>query len=113
MKNLNQQMGFVTYFLNEASQEIKVQLMKVDYWNSTKLNNRKKIQPRILLKRTLKKTRNLMNSETFWQNKKRKKILKFKELCFQDTLSDKLPANCAKNLQHFIFSIPFFLISFV
>ena len=32
-----------------------------------------------------------MNSETFLQNKtkKRRKILKFKELCFLDTLSDK------------------------
>ena len=39
--------------------------MKVDYWNSTKLNNQKKIQPRIQLKSTLKETCNLMNSETF------------------------------------------------
>ena len=32
-----------------------------------------------------------MNSETFLQNKtkKKRKILKFKELCFPDTLSDK------------------------
>ena len=52
-------------------------------------NNWRKIQLRILLKRTLKKTRNLMNSETFRQNKKKRRILKFKELCFPDTLSDK------------------------
>ena len=51
-----------------------------------------------------------MNSETFLQNKKKeKKILKFKELCFPDTLSDKFQ----KIEQHFIFSIPFFLVSFV
>ena len=47
--------------------------MKVDFWDSTKLNNWKNIQPRILLKRTLKKTRNLMNSETFLQKKKKEK----------------------------------------
>ena len=47
--------------------------MKVDYWNSTKLNNWKKIQPRILQNRTLKKTSNLMNTETFRQNKNEKK----------------------------------------
>ena len=101
-------MGFFTRFLNEASQKIKVKLMKFNYSNSSKLNNWKKIQPRILLKRTLKKkTRNLMNSETFLLNQKKKrkilkfkelwnistkqkkrKILKFKELCFPSTLSD-------------------------
>ena len=32
---------------------------------------------------------NLKNSETFLQNKKKKrKILKFKEICFLDSLSD-------------------------
>ena len=30
-----------------------------------------------------------MNSETFRQNKKEKKILKFKEFCFPDSLADK------------------------
>ena len=74
--------------------------------------NWKKIWPRILWKSTLKKTRNLMNFETLQENKKMKrKILKFKELCFLDTLSDEFPVNCTKNLQYFIFSTPFFLIS--
>ena len=62
-----------------------------------------------------------MNSETFlWNNpppqkknqKKERKILKFKELCFQDTLSDKFQ-QIVQKLWHFIFSIPFFIVSFV
>ena len=53
---------------------------KIKRKSTTKINNWKKIQPRILLKRTLKKTRNLVNSETFrWnistkQNKKNTQI---------------------------------------
>ena len=74
--------------------------MKVDYANSTKLNNCKKIQPRILLKRTLKKdsqfnelwyiSNNKKNTQIqstlkhFYKKKKKKtkkrKILKLKEL---------------------------------
>ena len=59
--------------------------------------NWKKIQPRILRKRTLKKTWNLWTLKIFVKTKKKKrKILKFKELCFPDTLSDKFPANYTK-----------------
>ena len=47
-----------------------------------------------------------MKSETFRPNKKNKrKILKLKELCFPDILSDKFPQIAQK------FSIPCFLIS--
>ena len=56
--------------------------MKVDYSNSTKLRDWKKIQPRIQQKRTLKKTRNLMNSETFRQNKKEKKNTQIQRTLF-------------------------------
>ena len=70
-ENLIQENGFITRFTNGASQEIKVKIneswqLKFYQENSTKRKfNWKKIQPRILRKRTLKKTRNLMNSETF------------------------------------------------
>ena len=44
------------------------------------------------------------------KQKMKRKILKFKEFCFSDTLSDKFPTNCTK-ICNTIFSIPFFLIS--
>ena len=60
-----------------------------------------------------------MNFETFRYNKKNKqknkkrkeKYSNSKNFVSPDTLSDKFPANCTKHLQHFILSIPFFLIS--
>ena len=53
-----------------------------------------------------------MNFETFLLKKrKEKKITKIQRNCFPDTLSDKFPANCTKNLPRYIISIPFFLIS--
>ena len=69
--------------------------MKIDYWSSTK-----KIQQK-------------ENSTENSAEKNLKENSKFNELWnfFPDTLSDKFPANCIKNLQHFIFSISFFLIS--
>ena len=45
----------------------------------------------------------------FDKTKKKRKILKFKELCFPDILFDKF-AQIVQNLQHFIFSISFFLV---
>ena len=56
-----------------------------------------------------------MNSETFLENKKNKKQEKKNT---QRTLLPGhtfrlVPANCTKNLQHFIFSVPFFVASFV
>ena len=45
-----------------------------------------------------------MSTETFQQNKKRKeKILKFKELFFPDTLSDKLPQIARKFATLYLF----------
>ena len=55
-----------------------------------------------------------MNSETFRQNQKKKnqkKNLKFKELCFQDTLSDKFQ-QIVQKFATFYLSYPFFLVSF-
>ena len=66
--------------------------MKVDYSISTKLNNREKIYPRILQKKNIKedsKLKELWNISTKPKKKRRRKILKLKELCFPDTLSDK------------------------
>ena len=70
-ENLSQQIGFINSFMNEAPQEVKVKIDKSrllkfyqENWTKRKLNW-KKIQLRILRKRTLKKTRNLINSETF------------------------------------------------
>ena len=60
-----------------------------------------------------------MNSETFLQNKKKKKrkILKFKELCFPDTIPDKFQQIVLKigNTFSFLslsFSFPFYIIPF-
>ena len=57
-----------------------------------------------------------MNSETFQQNKtkqnKKKKILKFKELCFQDTLSDKFQQIALKFATLYLF-YPFLSCFFV
>ena len=87
--------------------------MKVDYWNSSERKfNWKKIQPRILQKKTLKKTQIQRTLKHFYKTKKKRKILKFKELYFPDTLSDKFPANCTKNLQHYFF-YPFLSYFFV
>ena len=69
-----------------------------------------------------------MNSETFRQNKKKmkRKILKYKLWNISKNKEKKntqiqrtffpghsLSTNRTKHLQHFIFSIPFFLVSFV
>ena len=72
--------------------------MKVDYSNFTKLNNWKKIQPRILQKKKKKLKRRLAIQRTISTKKKKKKrkILKFRELCFPNTLSDKFPVNYTK-----------------
>ena len=58
--------------------------MKVDYSNSTQWNNWKKIQQLIRLKRTLKKTRNLINSKnvSIKQKKKEKKNTKIQRTLF-------------------------------
>ena len=68
-------MGFVTCFLKgryskkqEASQKIKVKLNESRLLEFYQVKQLKKIQPRILSKRTLKKTLNYMNTETFQQN---------------------------------------------
>ena len=45
-----------------------------------------------------------MNTETFRQNLKKKKILKFKELCFPDTLSDKFQQIALKFATLYLFS---------
>ena len=54
-----------------------------------------------------------MNFETFRWNEKRKEKYSNSKNFVSQTLSDRFPANHTKNLQHFIFSIPFFLVSFV
>ena len=65
--------------------------MKVDFWNYTKLNNWKKIQPENSAEKiTLQKTRNYLKIEHVDKTEK-KKILKFKELYFPDTFSYKFP----------------------
>ena len=101
-KNFNSQIGFITRFLNEASQEITLnesRILKFYQENSTerKFN-------RELCRKNLKLTLKL-----FDKTKKKRKRLKFKEFYFPDSHSDKLPTNCTKNLQHYIFSVPSFL----
>ena len=79
-------------FMNGAPQEIKIKinesrLLKFYLENSTEIKfNWKKIQPRILWKRTLKKTKIQRTLKHFYKTKNElKKILKYKELCFSDT----------------------------
>ena len=54
-----------------------------------------------------------MNSETFRQNKKEKKNTQIQRTLFTRTRSQISSSKLHKNLQHFIFSIPFFFVSFV
>ena len=86
--------------------------MKVDYWSSTKKIQLKENSTENSAKKNLKKRRKFKELWNFSiKQQKKRKILKLKELCFPDSLSDKFPANCTKSFQYFIFSIPFFLIS--
>ena len=57
-----------------------------------------------------------MNSETFLQNKKKKKKKEKysnSKNFVSRTLSQISSSKLYKNLQHFIFSVPFFLVTFV
>ena len=62
-------MGFVTRFLNKASQEIKVKLNESRLLKFYKV---KQLKENSTENSALKKTRNSENSEKFLQNKKRK-----------------------------------------
>ena len=118
-ENLSQQIGFVTHFLNRAPQEIKVkinesQLLKFYQENSTKINStEKKIDREFCGKEPKRKLEIQRTLKLFDKTKKKRKRLKFKELCFPEILSDKFPAKLYKNLQHFIFSIPFLFVFFL
>ena len=84
--------------------------MKVNYWSSTKKIQLKENSTENSTEKNLKENSKFNELRNFSiRQKKKKKRFKFKDLCFSDILSDKFPANCTRNLQHFIFSIPFFL----
>ena len=86
--------------------------MKVDYWSSTKKIQLKENSTENYAEKNLKENSKFNELWNFsMKQKMKRKRLKFKKLCLPDTLSDKFLVNCAKNLQHFIFSMPFFLIS--
>ena len=70
-------MGFVTCFLKGASQEIKVKLNESWQLKFYQVKQLKENPAENSAEKTLKKTRKLMNSETFRQNKKRKEKKKY------------------------------------
>ena len=90
--------------------------MKVDYWFSTKKIQLKENSNDNFAEKDLKensKFKELWNFSIKQKKKKKKEKVKdpnSKNFFFLDTLSNKFPSNCTKNLQH-IFTIPFFLIS--
>ena len=78
--------------------------MKVDYWSSTKKIQLKKNSIENSAEKNLKenwKINELWNFSIKQRNKW--KSLKFKELCFPDTHSDRFPTNRTQNLQHYLF----------
>ena len=86
--------------------------MKINYRSSTKKSQLKENSTENSVEKNFKEDSKFKEVWNFSiKQKKKRKKLKFKELCLLDILSDKFPANCTKNLQHFIFSIPFFFIS--
>ena len=89
--------------MNEASQEIKVKInesRQLKFYQENLIErkfNWKKIQPRILRKKNPTEDSKIKEPWKFSiKQKKKRKILKFKELCFVDTLSDNFHPNCTK-----------------
>ena len=83
-------MGFVTHFLNGAAKEIKVKWNKSRLLKSYQIKQLKENSTKNSAKKNIKEDaqlNELWNIST--KQKKKRKIIKFKELCFWDTLSDK------------------------
>ena len=71
--------------------------MKVDYWSSTKKIQLKEDSTENSAEKNLKENSKFNELWNFLiKEKKKRKKLKFKELCFPGTLSDKFPANYTK-----------------
>ena len=71
--------------------------MKVDNWSSTKKIQLKENSTENSAEKNFKEDSKFNELYNFSiKQKKKRKILKFKELYFPDTLSDKFPANCTK-----------------
>ena len=111
---ISQQMGFVTYFLNGASQENKVKLNESRLLKFYQVKQLKENSTEISAEKNFKEDlqfNELRNFSTKQNRKKKKrKILKFKELCFPRHSLRKVPANCTK-ICNTIFSNLFFLVS--
>ena len=95
-RKISQQMGFVTRFLNGASQEIKVKLNESWLQKFYQVKQLKENSTENSAEKNFKEDsqfNELWNISTKQKKKKKKKkkrkILKFKELCFSDPLSDK------------------------
>ena len=89
-------MGFVIRFLNGASQEIKIKLNESWQLKFYQVKQLKENSTENSAEKNFKEDSQLnkpWNIST--KQKKERKILKFKELCFPDTLR-QVPANCTK-----------------
>ena len=72
--------------------------MKIDDWSSTKNIQLKENSTENSAEKNFKeksKFKQLLNF-SIKQKKKKRKILKFKELSFPDTISEKFPVNCTE-----------------
>ena len=110
-KNLSQQMGFVTRFLNGASQEIKVKLNESRRLKFYQVKQRKENSIENSAQKNLKEDSKFNELKHFYKAKREKKNTQ--RTLFPRILSQISSCKLHKNLQHFIFSIPFFLVSFV
>ena len=105
-------MSFITRFLNGASQEIKVKLNESWLLKFYQVKQLKENSTKNSAEKNFKEdsqSNELWNIST--KQKKKRKILKFKELCFPDTLSDKLQQIALKFAILYLF-YPFLTLSF-